>query len=83
MNKKHMLLMALCCVIGMGAVVAITLFRVPVGSLATFGLLLICPLSHVLMMIFMGKHHDHGESPVHSHHGANVIDVDSKPSRAR
>ncbi len=85
MNKKHMLLMGLCCVVGMGAVVAITLFKVPVNSVVTIGLLLLCQLSHVLMMAFMGKDHDHGMGGQmdHSHHATNVVDAHSKPSRAR
>ncbi len=85
MNKKHMLLMVLCCVVGMGAVLAITVFRIPVNNVVTIGLLLLCPLSHVIMMAFMGKDHDHGmgSNPDHSHHTANVVDARSKPSRAR
>ena len=85
MNKKHMLLMGLCCVVGMGAVVAITVFHVPVNSLVTVGLLLLCPLSHVLMMAFMGKGHDHGMGvgQDHEHHASNVVDVSARPSRAR
>ena len=57
MSKKMMLLMTACCVIGMGAVAAIFLFRVPVNNVLLGLMLLICPLSHFLMMGMMGKDH--------------------------
>lgn len=58
MSKKMMLLMTACCVIGMGAVAAIFLFRVPVNNVLLGLMLLICPLSHFLMMGMMGKDHE-------------------------
>lgn len=82
MSKKHAIWMVLCCVVGMGAVLAITVFRVPVNSLVTVGLLLLCPLSHVLMMGMMGKNHDHGQEsmPDHTHHQPSPVDVKAKPA---
>ena len=58
MSKKMMLLMTACCVIGMGAVAAIFLFRVPLNSVFLGLMLLICPLSHFLMMGMMVKDHN-------------------------
>ena len=66
MSKKHMLLMLLCCLVPIVALGAIFLFNVPVNQIVYFGLLLLCPLSHLLMMKFMG--HDEGQE--HSHHQA-------------
>ena len=65
MGKKHTLLMLGCCLIGMGAVVAVFVFKVPINNVV-FGLLLIlCPLSHILMMGMMGhkdhEQHDHSQ----------------------
>jgi hypothetical protein len=65
MSKKHTLIMVACCVIGMGAVAAIFLFKLPVNSVLVGLMLLVCPLSHLLMMGAMGKQeHQHQETPV-------------------
>ena len=58
MSKKHTLIMMACCVIGMGAVAAVFLFKVPVNNVLFVLMLMICPLSHFLMMGMMGKNHD-------------------------
>ena len=56
------------CLLGVGvAVVAITIFKVPLNSVLLFGLLLACPLMHVFMG--HGMHGDKKESETaHSHH---------------
>lgn len=64
MTKKHMLIMIACCLVPLIALGAIFLFKVPVNQVVYFGLILLCPLSHLLMMKFMG----HGEGQEHSHH---------------
>jgi hypothetical protein len=62
MSKKHTFIMIACCVIGMGGVAAIFLFKLPVNSVLVGLMLLVCPLSHLLMMSMMGKqdqqHHE-------------------------
>jgi len=58
MSKKHGLLMLACCVLGMGVAAAVFLFDVPLNRVFTGLLLLLCPLSHLIMMRFMG-HGDH------------------------
>ena len=58
MSKKHTLIMMACCVIGMGAVAAVFLFKVPVNNVLFSLMLMICPFSHFLMMGMMGKNHD-------------------------
>jgi hypothetical protein len=60
MSKKHTILMIACCLIGMGAVVAVSVFKIPVNRVVLGLMLLLCPLSHILMMSMMG-HKDHEE----------------------
>lgn len=77
MSKKHMLIMLACCLLPIGALVAITAFKIPVSTVVYGALFLVCPLSHVLMMKFMGAHnHQEQNNQEHNHH--NVIDVDAK-----
>lgn len=70
MSKKHAILMVVCCLVGIGAAAAVFLFKVPTNNVLVFGMLLMCPLSHFLMMGMMGRHsHGEGESQeTHSHH---------------
>jgi ABC-type transport system involved in cytochrome bd biosynthesis fused ATPase/permease subunit len=69
MNKKHMWLMLACCLIPLAGLAAVYLFKVQVSTVFLIGMVLFCPLSHVLMMAFMK--HDHNEThPVSTHvHG--------------
>ena len=59
MKKSHVLIMILCCLIPVAAMTAIFLFKVPANSVLLYGLILLCPLSHLLMMKFMGHDHSH------------------------
>ena len=58
MLKKHALIMVACCLVPIVAFTLISVFNVPVSSLLTIGLVLLCPLGHLLMMKFMMKGHD-------------------------
>jgi fatty acid desaturase len=66
MTKKHLLLMILCCLIPLAALAAIFIFGVPVNITLLVLIVLLCPLSHVLMMFFMrqdeNQHHEHHAS---------------------
>ncbi|MEO8354753.1 MAG: hypothetical protein ABI621_02460 [Chloroflexota bacterium] len=66
MKKSHMFLMLLCCLIPVIGVVLVSVFKVPLNNVLFYGMILLCPLSHLLMMRFMG--HDHGSAEQHSHH---------------
>jgi uncharacterized membrane protein len=66
MKKSHMLIMLLCCLIPVIGLVAVYFFKVPLNNVLLYGMILLCPLSHLLMMKFMG--HDHSSSEQHSQH---------------
>ena len=55
MISKHGLLMLICCLIPIIAIGAIRLFDIPLNGVLYVGLLLLCPLSHILMMGLFGK----------------------------
>ena len=71
MNKKHMWLMLACCLIPLAGLVAVYLFKVQVSAVLLVGMIVFCPLSHILMMQFMG-HTREKSQPTETHiHGAN------------
>ncbi|KKQ36388.1 MAG: hypothetical protein US53_C0054G0001 [Candidatus Woesebacteria bacterium GW2011_GWA1_37_7] len=47
----------ICIVLLVAAVIAVSVFKVPVKSLLTYGILLACPLLHFFMM--RGDGHEH------------------------
>lgn len=59
MKLTHSWLMVLC-VVGMGSVFILPALGIPLGSIGGLLLILLCPLSHVLMMLMMRRGHgDH------------------------
>ena len=66
MKKSHMLLMLLCCLVPVIGIVLVSVFKIPLNNVLFYGMILLCPLSHLLMMRFMG--HDHGSPEQHAHH---------------
>jgi hypothetical protein len=62
--SKHTLIMIACCLIPLVAITAVTVFNVPLNNVILFGMVLLCPLGHILMMKYMmpgheGEHHSH------------------------
>jgi hypothetical protein len=73
MKKSHIWMMILCCLIPVAALGAVYLLNIPLSKVIYGGLVLLCPLSHLLMMRFMG--HDQGPSDqhaAHQHHTSSV-----------
>ena len=81
MNKKHALIMVACCLIPIAGFALVSLFNIPLKSVFYFALILICPLSHLLMMKYMvhGEDHQHGAVQGHAHH--ETIPQISKPGK--
>lgn len=74
MKKSHMFIMLLCCLIPVVGLAAVYLFKVPLSNVLLYGMILLCPISHLLMMKFMGHDHSSSESdPQHQHHTTPVI----------
>lgn len=80
MSRKHMWIMLLCCLVPVAALVAFFIFHIPVTTIVYFGLILLCPLSHILMMVFMK--HDHDEE-MHVHDHAQSLSLSRENSETR
>ena len=72
MNRRHIWIMLLCCLLPIVGLTAIFLFKIPANTVLYFGLLLLCPLAHFFMMRQMG--HNHGEVQSHEHAHVEVKD---------
>ncbi len=73
MSKKHILIMLACCLVPLLMLAAVTLFKIPLSQVLIFVLVLMCPLSHLLMMRYMGHGEEHEE-----HHHATLSESKEK-----
>ena len=72
MKKSHIWMMILCCLIPVVGLVAVYFFKIPLNNVLFYGMVLLCPLSHLLMMKFMG--HDHASAEQHQQHSGSMTD---------
>lgn len=62
MTKKHLLLVLACCLIPIGAIVAISALALPTSALTTTVIALMCPAMMLFMLFSMrGGHEEHHE----------------------
>jgi len=66
MNKKHILIMILCCLIPIIGLVAVNVFKLPLNSVVYAALILLCPISMFFMMRSMFNDHNSDSSKVNS-----------------
>ncbi len=59
MKGKHLWLMLACCLIPIAALVVVFVFHIPLGTVGTLALFLLCPLMHLFMMRGMGHDTHH------------------------
>ena len=71
MNKRHLWIMLLCCLLPVAGLAAIFLFNIPVNTVVYFGLILLCPLAHFLMM---GQMRHDRDQPHDEHVHADTAD---------
>jgi uncharacterized membrane protein len=79
MSSKHGLLMLICCLIPVIAIGAVTLFDIPVKGVLYLALVLLCPLSHLLMMDGLRKRQHKTASEDNAIKG-NVVSQPSEPA---
>ena len=82
MSKKHALIMLACCLVPLAGLILVAIFNIPLKSVFYFALVLLCPLSHLLMMKYMGhgEEHQHGGEMDPSH--PQALPQISKPGKA-
>ena len=65
MNRKYLWIMFLCCAIPIVGLLAINALNIPASSVLYFGLFLLCPLLHLVMMRgMMGREREHQRMPI-------------------
>lgn len=71
MNKRHIWIMLLCCLLPILGLAAIFIFNIPANTILYFGLLLLCPLAHSFMI---GNMHNHGNQAHDKHVHVEIKD---------
>ena len=71
MNKHHIWIMLLCCLLPLLGLAAIFLFNISANTVLYFGLILLCPIGHFFMM---GNMHNHNDQSQDTHVHVDVED---------
>lgn len=71
MHRRHLILMILGCALPIAALAAVFLLQIELSTPLLFALVLLCPLSHLLMLgeHTRGGHQAHHHAPRESEHG--------------
>jgi hypothetical protein len=77
MNTRHLLIMLICCLVPIVALGAAWLLGISLGTVATIGLLLLCPLGHFFLMRWMG----HGPGHSRTTSGRTQLESDGDAER--
>ena len=62
--SRHALLMVVCCAVPLALFAAVSFFRIDLGGVGYWALLLLCPLMHLFMM--RGMHGNGAEKSCHA-----------------
>jgi hypothetical protein len=73
LKSKHFLIMLICCLIPVAGFAVVTVFNIPLNTVLWFALMMLCPLSHIILMKYMMPGHNH-----HEHAAHQVTDADVK-----
>ncbi len=57
--------MLACCLVPLIALIAVAIFHIAVSQVLLYGMILICPFSHLLMMRGMAHGEEHNQAHVH------------------
>lgn len=68
--RKHMVLMLACCLIPLAGLGAVWLLGMSANSVLFYGMILLCPLRHIIMMRGMMGGHEHS----HEDHAAEATE---------
>ena len=74
MSKKHLILMILGCAVPITAISILFTIGIPLNKILLFGIILICPLSHIFMMRMM----NHGNDTHINHNLESVQDIQKR-----
>jgi cytochrome b561 len=74
MQKKHWLIMLACCLIPVIGFALVSVFELPLRPVFYFEMLILCPISHLLMMKFMGHGHNAPDKPASLTTTGRVVD---------
>ena len=87
MNQKHMLqMLAVCFAVIVIGVAMVSVFGVGANNAVLLGLLILCPLSHFMMMRSMQNQHgsmenNHGSSPREHNNSKSIITTKNEENR--